>query len=73
MVPAALKLQRLLRLPGIQDPQTPHETWFTKHFRGRLLAAAAALQSPDKETVAHPERVGSELKSLVRAVSTSVR
>jgi len=73
MAPSVMKLQRLLRLPGIQDPHTPHETWFTKHFRERLLAALATLQNPDKETVAKPEKAGNELKSLLRAVSTSVR
>ena len=72
MAPAVIKLQRLLRLPGIQDPQTPHEAWFTKHFRGHLLAAVAALQSPDKEMVAKPERASNELKSLLRAISTSM-
>ena len=73
MAPAVMKLQRLLHLPGIQDPQTPHEAWFTKHFQGRLLAAVAALQTPDKEIVGKPERVGNELKSLLRAISTSMK
>jgi hypothetical protein len=73
MAPAVMKLQRLQRLPSIQNPQTPHELWFTKHFRGRLLAIMATLQNPEAETVAKPEKAGNELKNLVRAVSSCVR
>lgn len=73
MAPAAVALQRKLQARDIQQPKTPHEAWFSKHYRRKLLEAAAALQSPPEEVLEKPELAASIVKSLVKLIGASLR
>ena len=73
MAPAAVKLQRLLKLPRFQSPQSSHEAAFRQQYYSKIMAVADMLQSPEEDTLAYPERTAAFLKSLAHCVGKFVR
>lgn len=73
MAPAAIRLQRLLHMPRLQAPQSPHDVAFKQRFYNKMLAAVALLQSPDDASLSSPERLTSLLKSLTHSVGHFIK
>lgn len=73
MAPAALSLEAKLKAPRMQQPSTPHEAWFQKHYLHRIQEIIRTLQSPSSRVLLKLELATAPLKSLVKLIGVSLR